>query len=196
MGFPLPKSLLKVGDESILERQIRILKGNSLDVVIVVGYRATMVMQAVRAAYVFNSQYFETGSLYSLHLASQMFPLEKSLVMTYADMFISNEVVQCVLDKPDSVAVVKPYDGRGTRLYFEEGVAVRASVATPPDPRGFSFGGVAHLSRPTLDRIPTISKFTELSATFGFIGCQLVLTQGHAVNVNTPGDLEYARSLG
>jgi len=195
MGSRLPKSLLKVGKESILERQIRLLERHDVDISIVVGYRAPAIMQTVlgRASYVFNTQYLETGSLYSLSLAAKLFPSEESMIVTYADMFVDDIVIRCVLDRPDSVSMVKPYDGRGTRLYFEDDVVVGASAATDPDPDSLSFGGIAHLSRAALGRIVSIPGFEGLSATFGFSGCRAIVTRGQAINVNTPEDLEYTR---
>lgn len=198
MGSSLPKSLLKVGDESILERQVCLLERYGIDISIVVGYRALAIMRTFldRALYVFNGKYLETGSLYSLHLAAKMFPSERSVLVTYADMFIADDtMIQCSYGGPNSVTMVKPYDGRGTRLYFEDDIVVGASAATDPDPDGLSFGGIAHLSKQMLDYIPSIPSFENLSATFGFVGCRSVLAHGRSVNINTPEDLGYARSI-
>lgn len=193
LGLGIPKALLVIDGQTLLERQVGWFRKRGLDVTVVVGYKAANVMAAIGAAasFVFNERYRKTGSLYSLQLGSTLFPSDEGALVSYADVFMEESIVQAVLEREDGVVVTKGYDGRGTRLYLEGEKIVSVSEATQPDPGGVSFAGVARLSAKTLARIPEVRDFEKTSATFSFIGCSAVYADGYAVNVNRMNDLEY-----
>ena len=71
-----PKCLVRIGDCSLLERQIRTLRAAGIDrIVVVTGYRDDRVRSAVGAniEIVHNGRYAVTNSLYSLWLARDCF---------------------------------------------------------------------------------------------------------------------------
>lgn len=68
----LPKCLAEVGDDTLIERQIRTLVScGVLDIVVVTGHRAADVRRACgpRVSFVHNDRFATTNSLYSLWLA-------------------------------------------------------------------------------------------------------------------------------
>ena len=67
-----PKCLLRVGDKTLVERQIAALRAVGInDVVVVVGCQAELVRRTCgqRPTYIENTRYAQTNSLYSLWLA-------------------------------------------------------------------------------------------------------------------------------
>jgi choline kinase len=67
-----PKCLVKVGGESLIERQIRVLRRAGIDeIAVVVGCQAEQVRRACGhdITYVENSNYAQTNSMYSLWMA-------------------------------------------------------------------------------------------------------------------------------
>jgi choline kinase len=68
----LPKCLLEVGGQTILDQQVTALhQCGIMDVLVVVGYRGDLIMRHLghRARYLHNPRYETTNSLYSLWLA-------------------------------------------------------------------------------------------------------------------------------
>lgn len=69
-----PKCLARVGDRTLVERQIRALRAAGIDAItVVVGYRADDVRQACGTGidFVENAEFASTNSLYSLWLARE-----------------------------------------------------------------------------------------------------------------------------
>ena len=194
----LPKCLLRVGNESLLSRNLEILRSFGIPIAVVVGYGAGPVVKEVgtRAICIYNPRYSETGSLYSLWLARQaLWTLKaKEAIVVYADMFTEPRVALSVLQRPESAVMIPGYDGRGTRLYLDDdGYVESQSIATDPDPEGVSFAGYARLPWDSLDRLDEIEGYETLSMTYALIGCPAITVEGISINVNTPQDLGRVR---
>ena len=93
-----PKCLVEVGGLTLLQRQIETLR--SLDVneiVIVVGFGADSIREAcdARIAFVENSKFAETSSLYSLWLAQEH--LEQGFVVLNSDVLFHPQLLADLL---------------------------------------------------------------------------------------------------
>ena len=194
MGGSTHKALLKVGRETLIARNVRLLRELNLDITIVVGHQARSFTQMLGcdATFVYNIQYKRTGSLYSLWLANELLQPKEDVVVVFADMYLSH--IFPLLSNCAMVTV--SYDGRGARVYLDKSRLVkRATMATDPDPNGISFCGVACLAPPQISRSSNIRDFETVPLAYGLEGCRTMLAPITAINVNTPDDLAFAREV-
>lgn len=194
MGGPVHKALLRVGDETLIARNIRLLRELNLDITIVVGHQAVDFIKLFGdvATFVYNARYEETGSLYSLWLAVNILRPEKDVVVMFADMWLGHVfplLSNCAM-------ITQGYDGRGARIYLDKDRLVKqATLATDPEPEGVSFCGLARLSPLQIARSWTLTGFENLPLAYGLVGCRVMTASTAAVNVNTPDDLAFAREI-
>jgi len=95
----LPKCLLKIGEKTILERQLESLSG--LDIVMVVGYKADMLKGLNPGLkYVYNPDYASTNTIHSLGLALN----GKDTLVLNGDVVFDKKIIS-LLDKPNCAAV-------------------------------------------------------------------------------------------
>ena len=194
MGTDLHKSLLRVGDETLIARNVRLLKEIDADITIVIGHQAENFVGLFGniATFVYNGRYKETGSLYSLWLAVNVLRPREDVVVAFADMYLSH--VFPLL--PNCAMVTSGYDGRGARVYLNSHRLVKlASAATDPDPKGVSFCGIARLSPLQIARSWALMDFESLPLAYGLVGCRTMLAPIIAINVNVPNDLTFAREV-
>ena len=93
----LPKCLVSVGDETLLSRNIRVLRDAGItDVVVIVGCAADVVRQHCRGVtFVHNELFAETNSLYSLWLARPF--LGDGFVVMNCDVLVHPQLVTDLL---------------------------------------------------------------------------------------------------
>ncbi|NOZ54660.1 MAG: phosphocholine cytidylyltransferase family protein [Gammaproteobacteria bacterium] len=105
LGRPRPKSLTPLGNgETILSRQLRILKKFDLDIVGVVGFKKDLIMEAApELLYCYNPNYDTTNTSKSLLYALSHFQYEDVLWLN-GDVVFEPDVIKCVLAS-DSSAV-------------------------------------------------------------------------------------------
>lgn len=100
----IPKSLMLVGGQSILLHTVELLLKNGMEVVVVTGYRHTMIEEALKeypVKIVYNPFYAVTNSIGSLWMARDEFDAEE-LFLANADVYYT----QAMLDRIKTA----PYD--------------------------------------------------------------------------------------
>ncbi len=108
----LPKCMLKVGERTILQRQINTFKQNGVDDVhIVRGYKKEMINYP-DIHYHDNDDYKSTNVLGSLLCAKDA--LEGDVLISYSDILFANHVVERVLQSQHDISVVVDIDWRET----------------------------------------------------------------------------------
>src|SRR5712691_8885773 len=93
-----PKCLVKVGGQTLIERQIRLLTTSGIDdIVVVVGFEADRVRQACPSDVLFveNTCFDRTNSLYSLWLARHL--LSEGFVVMNSDVFFHYQLLMDLL---------------------------------------------------------------------------------------------------
>jgi len=93
-----PKCLARIGDRTLLERQIEALQATGISqITLVVGYRADEVRQACsrHADFVENPGYASTNSLYSLWLARDL--LHEGFIVLNCDVLFHTQMIQDLL---------------------------------------------------------------------------------------------------
>jgi choline kinase len=105
-----PKCLLRVGDTTLIERQIASLRAVGInDIVIVVGCQADHVRRTCgqRLTYIENTRYAQTNSLYSLWLARPL--LLDGFVVTNCDVLFHPQLLEDLITTRHEDALVISY---------------------------------------------------------------------------------------
>jgi len=107
LGRPYPKSLsLLDAKESILARQIRILKDFGLSIAAVVGFKKDLVMEAASdLLFVYNPNYDTSNTSKSLLCALRHFK-NRDVLWLNGDVVFDPRIIQLVLDSESSVVAV------------------------------------------------------------------------------------------
>lgn len=112
-----PKSLLEVGGESLLFRNIRLLKEAGVDqVVVVVGYKSEVVIEHLKGEIdevqiVYNAEFEENGSMWSVTRAFES--CQKPLIVLDADIYVNSRIIENILGRKNSAIIVTPHSGSG-----------------------------------------------------------------------------------
>ena len=124
-----PKCLVEVGGITLIERQIRTLRGAGIDdIVVVTGCQAERVRAACGpdVTYVDNSRFAETNSLYSLWTARAL--LYKGFVVLNCDVLFHPALLDDLLATHHDAALLMAYRQPGQPPYGEEEMKVRVEA--------------------------------------------------------------------
>ena len=106
----MPKCLVKVGGETLVERQIRALRGAGIDdIAVVAGCQAERVKRACGhgVTYVENAKYAQTNSMYSLWLARPL--LFEGFVVLNCDVLFHPVLLEDLLTSRHDDALLLAY---------------------------------------------------------------------------------------
>src|SRR5437762_4462664 len=120
-----PKCLVQAGRETLIDRQIRILRGAGIDdIVIVVGCQAHRVRAVCQGAtFVENPRYAETNSLYSLWTARAL--LLDGFVVLNCDVLFHPALLDDLLATHHDAALLMAYRQPGQLPYSDEEMKVK-----------------------------------------------------------------------
>ena len=102
-----PKCLARIGERTLIERQIRSLRACGIDTITVVaGFRAADVRRSCGAGidFVVNARYASTNSLYSLWLARDL--LLDGFVVLNCDVLFHDQLLRDLLSSRDEDALL------------------------------------------------------------------------------------------
>ena len=121
-----PKCLVKVGGETLIERQIRMLRRAGIDdIVVVVGCQAEQVRRACGQdiTYVENSEYAQTNSMYSLWLARPL--LYEGFVVLNCDVLFHPVLLNDLISARHENAILLAYREAGEPPFSDEEMKVQ-----------------------------------------------------------------------
>jgi choline kinase len=133
-GDELPKCLVTVGDETLLSRNVRLLRAAGVDeVVVIVGCAADAVRQHCRGVtFVHNERFADTNSLYSLWLAQPF--LGDGFVVMNCDVLVHPQLLSDLLTARVEDAALIAFRDEDTTFGAEEmKVRVRGGRVTAMD---------------------------------------------------------------
>jgi len=111
----LPKGMMKINGKTLIERQIQVLKNVGIKkIVIVTGYKFEMITYK-GVEYYHNKNYQETNMIESFMCAECEF--EQDLIVTYADLIYTEDLIRKLIKSPYSVAVCVDPDWKNYWLY-------------------------------------------------------------------------------
>lgn len=108
----MPKCLVDVGGKSILDRQLEQYRKCGVeerDIVVVCGYKKDVLEERygnTEIGLIYNSEFQDTNMVYSLMCAEDVFSSEDELVVSYGDIFYTEEVLRRVLSASSAFNVV------------------------------------------------------------------------------------------
>jgi L-glutamine-phosphate cytidylyltransferase len=121
-----PKCLTELGGETLIERQIRLLRHAGIDdIVIVVGCQADRVRRVCghRVTYVENVRYAQTNSLYSLWMARPL--LFEGFVVLNCDVLFHSTLLKDLLSSRHENALLLGYREASQPAYGDEEMKVK-----------------------------------------------------------------------
>ena len=158
-----PKCLARVGDRTLLDRQIRSLRRCGIDeIAVVAGYHAADVRRACDPDIdlVVNARYEQTNSLYSLWLARDL--LMEGFVVLNCDVLFHDQLLSDLLTARDEDALLMAAT-RG-EVYSDEEMKIRVRA-----------GCVAEIAK-TLDPADTDGENVGI-AKFGAAGAAILVEE-------------------
>jgi choline kinase len=162
-----PKCLARVGDRTLIERQVRSLRAAGIDTITVVtGYHAADVRRTCGANvdFVTNIRHASTNSLYSLWLARDL--LIDGFVVLNCDVLFHDQLLRDLLTSRDEDAVLMA--ARRGQTYSDEEMKIRVRS-----------GCVAAIAK-TLSDDETDGENVGI-AKFGAEGARLLLDEADAI---------------
>jgi len=121
-----PKCLLRVGDSTLVERQIETLRALGIeDVAVVVGCQAELVRRICGRGveFVDNARFAETNSLYSLWLARPL--LTDGFVVMNCDVLFHPQLLDDLLTSRHEDALLVAYQDHGAAPFGDEEMKVK-----------------------------------------------------------------------
>ncbi len=120
----MPKCLVTLGGETMLSRNIRVLRAAGIcDIVVVVGCASETVRRTCPdVTFVENEIFAQTNSLYSLWLSRTL--LTDGFVVMNCDVLLHPQLVEDLVGAPHEDALLLAYRDEGT-VYGEEEMKVR-----------------------------------------------------------------------
>ena len=129
-----PKCLARVGEFSLIERQIFALRTSGIDdIIVVVGFRADKVRSVCgpEVEYIENPIFFRTSSLYSLWLARHRF--EEGFVVLNSDVLFHPQMIADLMTARYEDALLISYNDETTPPLGVEEMKVKVSAGRVVD---------------------------------------------------------------
>lgn len=162
----LPKCLLVFDGETILSRNIRLLKEQGVDEIIVVaGYRANLVREEVgeKARVIDNPFYRVTNSIASLWFAHEQFDLHDDLIIFNGDVIYQKEVLKVALETGKSPLMLidsTRIEDADYRLKIQDGCVINQGKELSNDETSGEYVGIVKMAK---DFVPIyLSRITDL----------------------------------
>ncbi|KAE9634981.1 NTP transferase domain-containing protein [Defluviitalea raffinosedens] len=133
----IPKCLLKIGEESIIERSIRLLKKQGIeDIGIVVGYKKEVLQQHLgdQYTYIFNPFYRETNNMGSLWFAKD-FIGNSDFIYSHADVVYDERILEMTVKAEGKIVLTveeKQCDEEAMKVRVDENLSFRESSKDIP----------------------------------------------------------------
>jgi choline kinase len=149
----LPKCLMAFDGETILSRNVRILKEHQIhDIVVVSGYRSSLVAEEVRgvAKCVVNPFFRVTNSLASLWFASQQVDLYDDLLLFNGDVVYEEAVLRAALSaekSPTMLIDTSAIENADYRLTVVDDYIVNQGKSLTNEETSGEYVGIAKLGR-------------------------------------------------
>ena len=145
-----PKSLLRMGDTSIIEFQVEFLKKVGIhDILVITGYQSEKIRGVLknRVKFLNNPKFSETNNLHSMWVAREI--LHDDFICIYADLVFHPEILnQCYRSKSDICLMVEPNTREDTmKVKTEGGKVIAVSDDIPTDQANGNFIGMAKFSK-------------------------------------------------
>tara|TARA_B100000315_G_scaffold260721_1_gene324454 strand:- start:15461 stop:16156 length:696 start_codon:yes stop_codon:yes gene_type:complete len=208
----IPKSLLTVGNETLIGRQVRMLKSAGIqNIVIVTGFLSGKIkahVKSVGVTFCHNRDFKKTTNTYSLSLASRYF--DDDIIILLADVIFEERLLTELLKSNNQISILfgkKKCDREDVRVRINQNILCKISKDIPLDVCHGEFIGLATIKKKKLDVFKCYLEegmrhypnnnwhiaFQEMIDNGSVVNC--VIANGFWVGCNRPSDYEEARRL-
>jgi len=148
-----PKSLLKVGDESIILHTVKMLQAHGIDVSVIVGFKDEYIREELKDANVkfyYNPFYRVTNSIASLWFAKEELDGKDALILGNADVYWEEDLLEELLKSEKEVVMLADKTRIEIGDYFfkcEENKIVDYGKELTVENRSCEYVGIAKLSK-------------------------------------------------
>ena len=107
----IPKCLLPIGEEAILEYQLRLIRENGIsDIIVVNGFAAENVEKigGEDITYIYNKEFLTTNSIYSLFLARDY--LDSDVLLLNSDILVNRKLMKMLVQEVFSNAILVDFN--------------------------------------------------------------------------------------
>ena len=111
----LPKCLVKIGDQTILDNIVKLSKKFKIDDIhLIGGFEILKIMQSYPSLkYYYNEKWEDTNTLYSLSKA--IYTMDDDLIISYTDIMYSEKIIEQLVSSKKDMAIV--YDSEWATRY-------------------------------------------------------------------------------
>lgn len=151
-NYDKPKSTMKIGGISLLQRTVSMLNDNNISVSIVVGYKRHVIFEQLKdynVNYYYNPFFRVTNSLGSLWFAKEELDCEEDIILANADVFWEQGILDIIKNNNDDIVLLADKSRTDVGDYFFEvknGVVSAYGKELEPERRSCEYVGVAKLS--------------------------------------------------
>ena len=164
--FKQPKALLEIKGKPLLEYSLNALKNNGIkEVIIVIGYKGKFIKErfgehydGLKITYIFNSDYYKTGSMYSLSKAKEL--INGDILLLESDLLYESKAIKKALNSNlEDLILVSDIRGSGDEVYIcvdKEQKIINLGKNIPIENRKNVIGelvGISKFSKEFLDRL-------------------------------------------
>jgi L-glutamine-phosphate cytidylyltransferase len=162
----IPKCLLSFGGETILERNVRLLKKNGIeDIIVIAGYRSGLVKEEVGSiTHVIDNPFFRvTNSIASFWFAHKQFDLHDDLIIFNGDVIYQEDVLNKALNAtktPVMLIDTTRIEDADYRLKIEDDYIVAQGKELSNEETSGEYVGIVKMTK---DFVPIyLSRITDL----------------------------------
>jgi len=104
-----PKSLLRVGESSIIRHTVEMLQKNNIDVTIILGFKGDLIMENLKGLdvkYYVNPFFRVTNSIASLWFAKEQLNSDSDIIFANADVFWEQDILDLLKNCNDDVVML------------------------------------------------------------------------------------------
>ena len=181
-----PKCLLTIGGETILERQLRILRNCGVeDITVVAGFHHEKILKYGReVSVVYNPLYEVSSGLFSLWTARDV--LNDDSIIMCSDVIFTEEPIKALVadDNPYCLVVRREADTYQRRIKVVDGLIVDASKTIPAEETFGEFGDIVKIKKEGLKVFKEyLFQCAKENSYYAFVETfRLMARKGHKVN--------------
>lgn len=157
----VPKSMLKVDGVTIIERTVKMLVDNNIEVAIVVGYQKDSILSSLGhlpITYFYNPFYRITNSVASLWFAKDFLDESDDVILANADVFWEQPVLTSLINDSRKIVMLSDKTKVSVGDYFfcvEDEKLISHGKDLPLEERSCEYVGVAKIRKDFIPQFKT-----------------------------------------
>lgn len=159
MKIDIPKALLKIDGETLIERQLRQLREAGIQrVVIVTGFKADMIKDTLKGfkniVFRYNYDYEASDNLFSFYFAARI--LDEDCLMLHCDLIFEVDLLKEIISVPGDIIMpidAQAMDEESMKIRIEAGKVTKISKQIPHGEAAGESVPLMKFSRKTIEKI-------------------------------------------